>query len=119
MLAFGTRELSHHQPYQPHFGLLIVTCAEAEIRLSPQGIIIHDSRGAQEVTVPREKWRAGHGDVLTMLWEALRRGRVPLQDAVWGRNTIAALRCIELSYLEDRGVDVQLFAKDNFNCDTS
>src|SRR5262245_38295480 len=93
-LAFGARVLPTEQPYLPHFGFIVVTCERGNIRLSPNGIRIHDVRGTREVAVPRGPGRPGHGDALDALWEAIRTGRPCIHDARWGRATVEVILAI-------------------------
>jgi phthalate 4,5-cis-dihydrodiol dehydrogenase len=87
-LGFGARVLPTEQPYLPHFGLIVVTCERGDMRLSPNGILIHGIHGTREVAVPRGPGRPGHGDALDALWEAIREGRRCVHDARWGRATV-------------------------------
>jgi phthalate 4,5-cis-dihydrodiol dehydrogenase len=87
-LGFGGRILPDEQPYLPHFGLIIVTCERGDMRLSPEGILIHGIDGTREVAVPRGPGRPGQGDALDALWQVLREGRSNIHDARWGRDTI-------------------------------
>jgi phthalate 4,5-cis-dihydrodiol dehydrogenase len=93
-LAFGARVLPTEQPYLPHFGFIVVTCERGDMRLSPNGIRIHDIRGTREVAVPCGPGRPGHGDALDALWEAIRAGRRCINDARWGRATVEVILAI-------------------------
>ena len=39
-LGYGGRHLPTEQPYYPHFGVLIVTCARGEIWVTPEGLTL-------------------------------------------------------------------------------
>src|SRR5262247_3752901 len=52
-LGFGARVLTTQQPYLPHFGLIVVTCERGDMRLSPNGILIHGTQSTREIAVPR------------------------------------------------------------------
>jgi phthalate 4,5-cis-dihydrodiol dehydrogenase len=93
-LGFGARMLPTVQPYLPHFGLIVVTCERGDMRLSPNGILIHGIHGTREVAVPRGPGRPGHGDALDALWEAIREGRRCVHDARWGRATVEIILAI-------------------------
>ena len=84
-LGFGARILPTEQPYLPHFGLIVATCERGDMRLSPNGILIHGIHGTREIAVPRGAGRPGHGNALDALWDAVREGRRCAHDARWGR----------------------------------
>ena len=39
--------------HQPHFGLMVVTCARGEMRASADGLFIYDANGRREVALPK------------------------------------------------------------------
>jgi phthalate 4,5-cis-dihydrodiol dehydrogenase len=90
-LGFGGRVLANEQPFLPHFGLIIVTCEGGDMRLSPNGVLIHGRTGTREIAVPRGVGRPGQGDALDSLWQALRNGHPGRHDARWGRATIEVI----------------------------
>ena len=59
----------------PHFGLIVATCERGDLRLSPEGVLVHGIDGTREVAVPRGPGRPGQGDALDALWDAVREGR--------------------------------------------
>ena len=93
-LGFGARILPTEQPYLPHFGLIVVTCERGDMRLSPNGILIHGVHGTREIAVPRGAGRPGHGNALDALWDAVREGRRCAHDARWGRATVEIVLAI-------------------------
>jgi phthalate 4,5-cis-dihydrodiol dehydrogenase len=93
-LGFGARVLPTEQPYLPHFGFIVATCERGDMRLSPNGILIHSTDGTREIAVPRGPGRPGQGDALDALWEAVREGRRCLHDARWGRATVEIILAI-------------------------
>jgi phthalate 4,5-cis-dihydrodiol dehydrogenase len=105
-LGFGARKLPTEQPYLPHFGLIVVTCEGGDMRLSPNGILIHGVQGAREVAVPRGPGRPGQGDALDALWDAVREGRRCVHDARWGRATVETILAIEESSKTHREVQL-------------
>jgi phthalate 4,5-cis-dihydrodiol dehydrogenase len=74
------------------------------MRLSPNGILIHGTRGTREITVPRGAGRPGQGDALDALWEAIREGRPPVHDARWGKATVEIILAILQSSKSHREV---------------
>jgi phthalate 4,5-cis-dihydrodiol dehydrogenase len=93
-LGFGGRVLPNEQPFLPHFGLIIATCEGGDMRLSPNGILIHGRTGTREIAVPRSIGRPGQGDALDSLWQAVRNGQPSRHDARWGRDTIEVIHAV-------------------------
>jgi phthalate 4,5-cis-dihydrodiol dehydrogenase len=106
-LGYGGRDLPLEQPFLPHFGLLIVTCARGEIRLTPNGLMLHGHDGARDIPVPRGPGRPGQGDVLDALWSALREGQPDFHDARWGKATLEVAHAILQSARERREITLQ------------
>jgi phthalate 4,5-cis-dihydrodiol dehydrogenase len=103
-LAFGGRVLPDQQPFLPHFGLIVVTCERGDMRLSPNGIVIHGVEGTRELAIPRGPGWRGQGDALDALWDAVREGRPSMHDARWGRTTVEVVQAILQSSAERREV---------------
>ena len=93
-LGFGGRVLPNEQPFLPHFGLIVATCERGDMRLSPNGVLIHDQAGTREISVPRGIGRPGQGDALDALWQAVRHRHPSRHDARWGRDTIAVILAV-------------------------
>jgi phthalate 4,5-cis-dihydrodiol dehydrogenase len=87
-LGYGGRVLPQEQPHLPHFGVIVATCERGDLRLSPDGILIHGIHGTHEVAAPRGPGRPGHGDAIDALWAAVREDRHCVHDARWGRTTV-------------------------------
>jgi phthalate 4,5-cis-dihydrodiol dehydrogenase len=104
-LAYGGRTLAVEQPHLPHFGVFIVTCEHGDMRLSPDGVLVHGVRGTREITVPRGIGRAGQGDALDVLLAA-RNGAPVRYDARWGRATVEVLLAIGRSARERREITI-------------
>jgi phthalate 4,5-cis-dihydrodiol dehydrogenase len=103
-LGFGGRDLPMEQPHMPHFGTLIVTCERGDLRLSANGILVYGIDGRREVAVERGIGRPGQGDVLDVLWAALREGRADFHDARWGKATLEVAHAILRSARERREI---------------
>jgi phthalate 4,5-cis-dihydrodiol dehydrogenase len=72
----------HHQ----HFGLLIASCEHADLRPTPDGVMIYDDTGVRlEPLPPPEVPRA---EVIEELYAAVIDGRPPLHDGIWSRATM-------------------------------
>jgi phthalate 4,5-cis-dihydrodiol dehydrogenase len=103
-LGYGARELASEQPHLPHFGLVIATCERGDLRLSPDGITVHDGSGTREIAVERGIGRPGQGDALDALWVAVRDGRRSVHDARWGKATVEVILAIVRSAREHREI---------------
>lgn len=69
-------------PFQPFFGLTVVSCEGGDIRQSPRGLYVYSRGKRREIELlanrgPREL-------VLDELLESIRSGQPPLHDARWG-----------------------------------
>jgi phthalate 4,5-cis-dihydrodiol dehydrogenase len=103
-LGYGGRNLPMEQPFQPHFGVLVVTCANGDIRVTPEGLMLYGPDGRREIAVDRGLGRAGHGDALDALWGAVREGRRDFHDARWGKATLEVALAILQSAREQREI---------------
>jgi phthalate 4,5-cis-dihydrodiol dehydrogenase len=103
-LGYGGRHLPTEQPFQPHFGVLIVTCARGEIRVTPEGLALYGREGLRNIPVDRGLGRPGHGDVLDALWRAVREGKRDFHDARWGKATLEVALAILQSAREKREI---------------
>ena len=74
--------------HQPHFGLLIVTCARGEMRASADGLFVYDKDGRREVALPKSAAMPGRSEVLDDMIDAIRTGRKPLHDGRWGKANV-------------------------------
>jgi phthalate 4,5-cis-dihydrodiol dehydrogenase len=105
-LGFGSRALSTDQPHLPHFGLIVATCELGDLRLSPDGLVLHGAQGTREIAVERGPAIPGHGDTLDALWAALREARPSLHTARWSRHTIEVILAILRSAKEGREISL-------------
>ena len=105
-LGYGGRVLPTEQPHLPHFGLVIATCERGDLRLSPDGIAIHDIKGTREIAIERGIGRPGQGDALDALWAVVRDGRKSVHDTRWGKATVEAVFAIVRSARERCEVSV-------------
>jgi len=92
--------------HQPHFGTMIVTCADADLRASRDGVLIYGRDGVREVLLPQRPGVPGRREVLDDLYSAVRHGRAPLHDASFGRATLATTLAMLQSAREQREVSV-------------
>lgn len=111
-VGYGGRILPTEQPYQPHFGILIVTCERGDLRVSPQGIIQYGVGGRQEREVDIGDGRPGQGDTLDALWSSVRLGRKDFHDARWGKATLEVALAILQSGRERREIKMSYQVRD-------
>jgi phthalate 4,5-cis-dihydrodiol dehydrogenase len=103
--ALGARAFSP-PAHQPHFGAMIVTCAEADLRASKDGVMIYGRGGIREVALPKRAGVPGRRELLDDLYGAVRHGHAPLHDARFGRATLATALAMLQSAREGREVPV-------------
>ncbi len=102
--AYGERVLPPEQPHLPHFGITIITCERGDIRITPDGLALYGLEGRRDLPVPMGTGRPGHGDVLDVLWAALRDGVRDFHDGRWGKATLEVILAILKSAREHREV---------------
>jgi phthalate 4,5-cis-dihydrodiol dehydrogenase len=83
--------------HQPHFGTLVVSCTEADLRQSADGVLIYSHGGVREVPVPASNGRPGRADVLDELYRAVVDGVAPLHDGPFARATLEVCLAIQAS----------------------
>lgn len=88
--------------HQPHFGLIVVTCAKGEMRAAADGLFIYDVNGRREMPLP--KTVAGRSEVLDDMVAAIRTGRRPAQDARWGKANVEVTLALLQSARERREI---------------
>ena len=69
-------------PYQPHFGLTIVSCERGDIRQSPRGLYVYSAKRRAEIELPTDK---SPRDLVLDEWHGAITGeQVPIHDGAWG-----------------------------------
>jgi phthalate 4,5-cis-dihydrodiol dehydrogenase len=94
-------------PHQPHFGITIATCQRGELRVSADGLILYDVRGASPLEIDRGTGIPGRREVLDDMRDALRGGIPPIHDGRWGKATLEVALAIQQSAAEAREVDLK------------
>jgi phthalate 4,5-cis-dihydrodiol dehydrogenase len=102
--AYGGDGQSGAPPHQPHFGLMIATCARGEMRASTDGLLVYDADGVREIALPRGPAMPGRAEVLDDMIAAVRRSRPPIHDGHWGRATVAVTLALLRSARERREI---------------
>lgn len=91
---------------QPHFGLILVTCEHADLRPSPDGVLVYGNDGVREIPANVGRGSFSQGDSLDELVSAVRGGAPVLRDAAWGRDTVRV--CLALLESSATGKTVHL-----------
>ncbi|MBV8752222.1 MAG: Gfo/Idh/MocA family oxidoreductase [Hyphomicrobiales bacterium] len=115
--ASGTEETAYktarnyggaeHRPSPPpaahqHFGTLIVSCAQGDLRPAPSGVMIYQNGGARlEPLSPPAVPRA---EVIDEVYRAVVDGAPPLHDGPWGTATVEVLLAMLRSASEGREI---------------
>lgn len=71
---------------QPFFGLTVVSCENATIRQSPNGLYVYGNNGREEVLL--ENSLRGRLAELTELYDSIVNDRDPFHDGAWGTATL-------------------------------
>jgi phthalate 4,5-cis-dihydrodiol dehydrogenase len=69
-----------------HFGPVIVSCEQADLRLNALGVEVCDANGPQQIAAPLPA--VPRAEVIDEIWAADRMGRQPLHDGPWSRATL-------------------------------
>ncbi|SRR5579884_1792969 len=101
--AYGAAR-SEPPRHQPHFGLLIVTCARGEMRASADGLFIYDERGGREIALPASRSIPGRSEVLDDMSAAIRNGRDPVHNGRWGKANVEVSLALLQSARERREI---------------
>jgi phthalate 4,5-cis-dihydrodiol dehydrogenase len=84
-------------PFQPHFGLTVVSCERGDIRQSPTGLVVYSAAGRQQIALPPSQ--IPHAIVMAEFHDAVTGAASPLHDGRWGlanlETCLAAIRSAE------------------------
>ena len=105
-LAYGATKTGL-PPYQPHFGITIVTCSEGDMRASANGVFVYDRSGHHEIALPKRPGMSGRREVLDELAAAIRSGRRPVHDGRWGKATVEVALAILRSAREGHEIALE------------
>jgi phthalate 4,5-cis-dihydrodiol dehydrogenase len=91
-------------PAHNHFGLLIASCERADLRPTPQAVVVYgnDTRHVEELpapTIPR-------AEVVDELYDAAVRGKPPLHSGEWGLATLEI--CLAIRSSAESGREIEL-----------
>ncbi len=69
-------------PFQPHFGLTVVSCERGDIRQSPQGLLLYDAEGRHEIAL--SSGITPHDVVVSEFHDAVTGHAAAVHDGRWG-----------------------------------
>lgn len=91
--------------HQSFFGLSIVSCEKADMRQSPDGILVYGEDSQWEEPLP--KGVAGRDLLVNEFYLAVRDGRPPNNDGRWAMGTLEVTLAVLQSAREHREVDLK------------
>jgi phthalate 4,5-cis-dihydrodiol dehydrogenase len=95
------------ESHQPHFGFLVVSCEGADLRPSPDGILIYDDEGVREELARPARAYPNKDGVIDEFYDAVVNGAPPLHDGAWGTATMQATLALLRSAREHRPIDLE------------
>ena len=87
-----------------HFGPLLVSCAGADLRPLPAGVMIYQNGATRFEPVPAP--RIPRSEVIDELYDAVVNGRSPLHDGAWAAATLEV--CLAMLRSAREGRDIAL-----------
>ncbi len=91
-------------PFQPHFGLTVVSCERGDIRQSSEGLLVYSAAGRQQIDLPPS--RTPHTLVMEEFHDAVAGRTAPLHDGRWGLANLET--CLAAITSSERGEPVTL-----------
>jgi phthalate 4,5-cis-dihydrodiol dehydrogenase len=92
-------------PYQPYFGLTLVSCEGGDIRQSPTGLHIHTEDGLQEIELPADRTPR---DLVMEEFHDVITGKSPaVHDGRWGLANLEVCLAAIASSGSGREVDLK------------
>lgn len=90
--------------HQPHFGMLLVSCEEADLRIGADALLVYDRSGVREIPLPTARAYPNKDAVIDEFYEAIVRDVAPLHDGTWGMATLEASLALLQSSRERREI---------------
>jgi phthalate 4,5-cis-dihydrodiol dehydrogenase len=94
---------THHQ----HFGFVIASCERADLRPTPEGVMIYAD--AERRLEPLPAPEVPRVEVIDELYDAVVNGKPPLHDGAWGMATLEV--CLAMLQSARSGKEIRLEAR--------
>ena len=91
-----------------HFGLVIVSCERADLRITPEGVLVY-GEGAPRLHRPEPSIHP-RSTVVDEMWSVVVDGREPAHSGAWGMATLEA--CLAIRESSRLGRDINMEARD-------
>jgi phthalate 4,5-cis-dihydrodiol dehydrogenase len=92
-------------PWHQHFGLVVVSCARADLRPLPTGVMIYGDDAARLDPLPKPQ--VPRAEVIDELYDAVVLNRPPLHDGRWAMATLEVCLAMLASARERREITLQ------------
>lgn len=108
--ALGINDQPDPAAFHEHFGFVLVSCEEADLRLTADGVWVYgnSSRIFHALPPPDMPRSAPIEDLV----QAVRFGRTPVHDGRWGAQTVACCDALLRSSREQREIFLSLSGRD-------
>jgi phthalate 4,5-cis-dihydrodiol dehydrogenase len=91
---------------QAELGVFIVTCANADLRLAPDGVTVYGDDGVHVIAPESGSKLGGRGAVLDELYSAVAGERPVVHDGPWAKATMEVSLAMLQSALEQREIEL-------------
>ena len=88
--AYSTKPLIKAARNHPHCGVTIVSCADGDLRPTPDGVMVYGKKGPVEIKIPPGRAFPDKSSVIDELYESIVQGRDPVRNGRWGKATMEA-----------------------------
>jgi phthalate 4,5-cis-dihydrodiol dehydrogenase len=105
-LSGSVKDFANSPPHDAneHFGQIIVSCPQADLKLQPDGVMIYGNNDRRHVKLPTPK--IPRLAVMDELYDAVVHNRPPLHSAAWGLATLEVCAAILTSAREQREIEL-------------
>ncbi|HZM36365.1 MAG TPA: Gfo/Idh/MocA family oxidoreductase [Burkholderiales bacterium] len=93
-------DAGHH----PHFGFVVASCERADLRPTPEGVMIYGEGEARLDALPPHA--APRVEVINELYDAVAHGKAPLHSGTWGMTTLEV--CLAITESSRSGKEIAL-----------
>jgi phthalate 4,5-cis-dihydrodiol dehydrogenase len=92
---------------QSELGNFVVTCAGADLRLTPAGVAVYDDEGVHVIAPESGSGLGGRGVVLDELYSAVVEGRPVVHDGDWAKATMEVCLAMLRSARQQREIELR------------